>query len=89
MIDSKDFKVGQKLVCVKLKTHDYIGDRPDDERLIIGEKYEITDVDSRIPDRVCIKLKSPYYFHEEFVPKECFNDIEGIREYKLNKLLNK
>jgi hypothetical protein len=39
-------------------------------------------------DRVCVKLKGPYYFHEEFVPIECFSDIEALREYKINKLLN-
>jgi len=83
-----DFKVGQVLTCVKLNTHDYNGGDEDNERLIIGEKYKITDLEFRFPDRVCVKLKGPYYFHEEFVPIECFADIAYLRDMKIDQILS-
>lgn len=82
----KDFKIGQKLICVKQNTHDYNGGDHDNQRLILGEKYTITDLESRFPDRVCVKLKGPYYFHKEFVPIECFVDRNFIRNVKLKEL---
>jgi len=80
----RDFKIGEKLVCVKQNTKDYYGD----DRLTIGEKYEITDLDFHFPDRVCVELKGPHYFHKEFIPIECFSDIQYIRRLKLNKILD-
>jgi hypothetical protein len=42
----KDFEIGQVLICIKLDHYsvvgNYIGGEPDNERLIIGEKYTIT-----------------------------------------------
>jgi hypothetical protein len=35
----RDFKIGQKLICIKQKSESYNGGDKDDERLIIGEKY--------------------------------------------------
>ena len=84
----KDFKVGQVLICVKLDTNEYRGGDEDNERLIIGEKYTITDVDYHFNNKVCVKLKGPYYFHEEFVPIECFVDLNYIRDLKINQILN-
>ena len=80
----RDFKIGEKLVCVKQNTNDYNGD----ERLIIGKKYKITDLDFHLPDRVCVQLTGPYYYHCEFVPIECFKDLVSIRRLKLNKILD-
>jgi hypothetical protein len=37
--------------------------------------------------QVCVKLKGPYYFHEEFVPIECFVDVAYMRDYKINQIL--
>ena len=89
----KDLKIGQVLTCVKLNhrsiSGDYIGGEPDNERLILGEKYTITDLEFRIPDRFCVKLKGPYYFHEEFVPIECFCDLAYMRDMKIDKILQK
>lgn len=85
----KDFKIGQFLTCIKLKTDDYNGGDTDNERLILGEKYKITDLEFRFPTRVCVKLKGPFYFHEEFVPIECFTDVQYIRDYKINQILSK
>jgi hypothetical protein len=85
----KDFEIGQKLICVKLNVDGYPGGEPDNERLILGEKYTITDLEFRFHDRVCVKLKGPYYFHEEFVPIECFCDLAYIRDFKIDKILQK
>jgi hypothetical protein len=63
------------------------GGEIDNERLVIGEKYQIIDVDFHFPNKICVKLKGPYYFHEEFVPIECFGDIESIRNDKIEKIL--
>jgi hypothetical protein len=86
----KDFKVGDVLTCVKLNSYsiggNYIGDDKDNERLIIGGKYKVTDVDYHFHNKVCVKLIGPYYFHEEFVPIECFVDLAGERDLKLSNL---
>jgi len=83
-----DFKVGQVLTCVKLNTLDYNGGDEDNERLIIGEKYTITDIDYHFHNKVCVKLKGPFYFHEEFVPIECFADVAFIRDMKIDQIIS-
>lgn len=83
----KDFKIGQKLTCVKLDTEGYNGGDFDNERLILNETYTIKDLDFHFPDRVCVKLRGPYYHHPEFVPIECFCDIAYIRDKKLDIIL--
>jgi hypothetical protein len=80
-----DFKIGQTLTCIKLGAGYYGGDS-DNERLILGERYVIEDLDWHFPNRVCIKLKGPFYFHSEFVPIECFCDISDLRDKKLKQL---
>jgi len=86
----KDFEVGQVLTCIKLDHHsvvgNYIGGELDNERLILGEKYTIADLEFRFPNKVCVKLKGPFYFHSEFVPIECFCDISDLRDKKLKQL---
>lgn len=80
----KNYKIGQSLRCVQLTYREYI----DDERLILNEVYTITDIDYHFPGKICVKLKGPYYFHEEFVPVECFEDISVIRDYRINEILS-
>lgn len=75
-------KIGQELVCIKQNTDNFNGD----ERLILGETYKIIDVDIRFPNRVCVRLIGPYYFHNEYVPIDCFSDIAAIRNKKLTDL---
>lgn len=59
------------------------------ERLIIGENYLINDTDIHFPNKICVKLKGPYYFHCEFVPEEFFTDDKSlVREQKINQILN-
>jgi hypothetical protein len=82
----KDFKIGQKIVCIKNDAEHYNGGEKDNERLIIGGIYKITDLDFHFPNAVCVKLTGPWYFHNEFVPIECFSDIAFIRDKKLTDL---
>jgi hypothetical protein len=82
----KDFKVGQELICVKQDTENYNGGEKDNERLILGETYKITDVEYHFPNSVCVQLIGPIYFHDEFVPIECFSDVAYIRDKKLKDL---
>ena len=83
-------KIGDKVICVKLdhivNGCGYRGGEPDNQRLILGETYKITDIDFHFPGKVCVKLKGPYYFNEEFVPEECFSKIAAVRDEKLKKL---
>lgn len=77
-----DFKIGQEIICIKQTAEGYL----DDERLILNESYTITDVDWHFPNKVCVKLKGPYYTHEEFVPIECFSDLAYKRNLKLEEI---
>jgi hypothetical protein len=79
-------KIGQELLCIKLNADNYNGGAEDNGRLILGETYKVIDVDIRFPDRVCVKLIGPWYFHNEFVPIECFSNIAAIRNKKLTDL---
>jgi hypothetical protein len=81
----KDFEIGQTLLCVKNTTHYYC----DDERLVVGNYYQVTDVDYHFQDRICIKLTGPFYFQEEFAPIECFSDIQALRELRIDEILKK
>ena len=77
-----EFKIGDKLICIKTITPAYL----DDERLILGESYIVDDIDWHFPSHVAVKLKGPYYFHIEWVPKECFSNLAEIRDKKLKEL---
>lgn len=81
-----DFKIGQVLTCINLEGDGYYGGEPDNERLILGEKYIIEDLDYHFSTRVCVKLKGPFYFHSEFVPIECFCGVAHLRDFKLKQL---
>lgn len=85
----KDFKIGQTVTCVKLNVDNYYGGDEDNERLILGESYTITDLDVHFTYRVCVKLKGPFYYNNEFVPIECFDDIQAKRNLKINQILTK
>lgn len=84
----KSLKIGDVLICVKLNVNGYPGGDPDNERLKLGEKYIIEDLDYHFPNKVCVKLEGPYYFHSEFVPIECFIDLTYVRNQKINQILN-
>jgi len=76
------FEIGDEIICIKTTASGY----HDDERLILGESYVIDDIDYHFPDKVCVKLKGPYYFHYEWVPQECFSKLSVIRNQKLKEL---
>ena len=80
-------KIGDKVRCIKTDCNGYIGGDIDNERLIIGEIYTIKDIDFHFPNKICIKLKGPYYFHREFVPEELFDIVSVIRDKKINEIL--
>lgn len=92
------FKIGQVVVCnpdfdrlsdeLKAQWSRVFND-VDNERLVIGENYLINDIDIHFPNKICVKLKGPYYFHCEFVPEEFFTDDKSlVREQKINQILN-
>ena len=92
------FKIGQVVVCDPdfdrlsdelKKQWTLVFNDVDNERLIIGENYLINDIDIHFPNKICVKLKGPYYFHCEFVPQEFFTDDKSlVREQKINQILN-
>ena len=76
------FEFGEEIICIKTTASGYNGD----ERLILGERYVIDDIEYNFRNRVCVKLKGPYYFHHEWVPQECFSKLSVIRNQKLKEL---
>lgn len=71
-----------EVICIKTTASGYT----DDERLVLGESYVINDIDLHFPNKVCVELKGPYYFHHEFIPEECFSKLSEIRDQKLKKM---
>jgi hypothetical protein len=92
------FEIGQVVVCNPdfdrlsdelKKQWALVFNDIDNERLIIGENYLINDIDIHFPNKICVKLKGPYYFHCEFVPEEFFTDDRSLlRDQKINQILN-
>ena len=86
-VDYTNFKLGQKVTCLRIESENEKGSFWE-ERLIVGEEYIIEDLEYRFPDRICVKLKGPYYTHSEFVPAEFFwDDIIEKRDKKINEIL--
>lgn len=78
----KDFKIGQKITCVKIDNHFY------DQHLTKGKIYIIEDVDFHFVDKICIRCDNNKTLM--FMPIEFFsNDLKIIRKIKLEKLENK
>lgn len=92
------FEIGQVVVCNPdfdrlsdelKKQWALVFNDIDNERLIVGENYLINDIDIHFPNKICVKLKGPYYFHCEFVPEEFFTDDRSLlRDQKINQILN-
>lgn len=81
----RDLKIGDEVICTNLPTdNDWW-----DERISIGEKYIIEDKDVMIPNKICIKFRSEWYSHSEFVPYKFFQPNKKFeRKIKIEKLLN-
>ena len=83
-----EYKIGQTIKCVSL-TSDLIGYKDFwSDRLVLGENYIIDDADFHFPDKVCVELKGPYYYHTEFVPIDLFHNIVEMRDVKINEILS-
>lgn len=48
----------------------------------------IIEVDDHFPNKIAIRLKGPYYFHEEFVPDKLFSKIPYMRDKKISQILS-
>lgn len=78
------FEIGDIVTCIATTCEGYY----DDERLILGENYKVTDVDFHFPNKIAVRLKGPYYFHEEFVPDKLFSKIPYMRDKKISQILS-
>jgi hypothetical protein len=76
----KDFKIGQKVTCVKI---DYFWE----QHLTIGKEYKIEDVDFHFPNSICVRSDNNKI--SMFVNIEYFNDIKYVRKLKLKKIENR
>ncbi len=82
------WKIGDEITCL----HNIQRDRPSEDfwvdRLTIGKKYKIDDLEWRFFDRVCVV--SDYNNRAEFVPVEFFFDtIAEKREKTIEDILKK
>ena len=73
----KDFKIGQKVTCVK--RDDFYEDH-----LTVGKQYEIDDLDFHFWNKLCVKCDNERT--SMFIPIDFFSDIKIIRKLKLEKL---
>jgi len=84
IITYKDFKIGQKVTCVRI-------DEPTDfweQHLTIGKVYKIVDVDFHFWDKICVRSDNRKFSH--FVPIKFFVNEEDyiriLREKKLKRI---
>jgi len=82
----KDFKIGQKVICVKLITSDCNNDDFYGQHLTIGKSYKIEDLDFHFWDSLCVKSDNGKV--SMFMPIELFTDIKYLRNLKLKKINN-
>lgn len=81
----KDFKIGQKITCVKLSdsrgimTEDFY-----EQHLTVGKTYKIEDVDFHFPEKICVRSDNKKV--NMFMLIELFADNKYIRKLKLDKL---
>lgn len=78
------FEIGDIVTCIATTCEEYT----DDDRLILGENYKVLDIDYHFPNKIVVKLKGPYYTHQEFVPDKLFSKIAYIREKKLSQIFD-
>ncbi len=82
------WKIGDEITCL----YNVEEDKPNDDfwvdRLIIGKKYKIDDLEWRFWDRVCVV--TDYSNRAEFVPVEFFFDtVAEKRERRIDSILDK
>lgn len=74
----KDFKIGQKINCVKVDNF------VEDQHLTVGKTYIIEDLDFHFPDAICVKSdnkKISMFFNISY-----FTSIRELRKAKLKKI---
>lgn len=79
----KDFKIGQKVTCVKLTTIDNKSDFYE-QHLTIGKSYKIEDTDFHFPDSVVVRSDNDRI--SMFFRIELFTGLKMIRKLKLEKI---
>ena len=83
-LTEENFKIGQKVVCVSVRT----SERPDDDfweqHLTIGEKYKIEDIDWHFQNKFVVRSDNKKL--SLFVPIELFISVKYVRKLKLKKL---
>lgn len=80
----KDFKIGQKVTCVKLTDSRGIDEYFYEQHLTIGKTYKIEDVDFHFPDKICVRSDNNRV--SMFILIELFSDNNYVRKLKLQKL---
>lgn len=82
----KDFKIGQKVTCVKLSTEEHDNRDSDlwEQHLTIGKSYIIDDVDFHFPNRIAVRSDNGKI--TMFMPIELFSDNQYIRKLKIDKI---
>jgi len=73
----KDFKIGQKVTCVKV-------DDTVDQHLTVGKQYVIKDVDFHFWDAICVRSDNNKI--SMFMKIKYFSDIKYVRKLKIEKL---
>jgi hypothetical protein len=83
-LTEENFKIGQKVTCVKVRT----SEMPDDDfwkqHLTVGKEYKITDIDCHFQNKIVVKSDNKKT--EMFMPIELFVDVKYVRKLKLKKL---
>ena len=73
----KDFKIGQKVTCIKV-------DDFWEQHLTVGKKYKIEDLDFHFPNAICVRSDNKKV--SMFIDIEFFSDIKYLRKLKLKKI---
>lgn len=82
----KDFKIGQKVTCVKLTTIENPNNDFYEQHLTIGKSYKIEGIDFHFPDAIVVRSDNNKI--SMFFPIELFSGLKTIRKLKLKKLKN-
>jgi hypothetical protein len=84
-----DFEIGQIVMCKHNIQDPQFYFYLDNEHLIPGEYYTITDLEFRFPDKICVSGKTSEMMRNSgaFCPIEYFDTQSVIRDTKLNEIL--
>lgn len=80
----KDFKIGQKVICVKINESDNLCGDYWQQHLTVGKTYKIDDVDFHFSDKIAIRSDNNKV--TMFMPIELFCDNRYVRKLKLEKI---